>query len=73
MANKLCCAHNSIVISNNYNLFQLVNVMTMDLEMYHAITTLENVLAKLMSLVTNATSVLQDSTHSPFAKVHNNL
>ena len=38
-------------------------------EMFLVITTLENVLAKLMSLVINATSVHQDFTHFPFVKV----
>ena len=45
-------------------------------EMFLVITTLENVLAKLMSLVINATSVHQDFTHFQFVKVRgirNNL
>ena len=54
---------------NNYDLFQLVNVVKMVPEMFLVITTLENVLAKLMSLVINATSVHQDFTHFPFVKV----
>merc|ERR1711963_641459 len=46
----------------------LVNVVKMVPEMFLVITTLENVLAKLMSLVINATSVHQDFTHFPFVK-----
>ena len=71
LANKLKFSHSKKVISlKDHNLFQLVNVMMMVPEMFPVITTLENVLAKLMSLVINATSVLQDSTHSLLAKVH---